>query len=421
MRDKNRTQANVLHFCSTYLERWEKGLNPELPREAEQVRRICTNLLNNYFRYRGFIKYFIKELTGDRKVDKRVANLLELILTQLIFQRGISHFHAVNAAVDYSNQNFKKASGFVNGVLRNFVRRHGSLLEKGPVEELRRIFGKDYNQIFLGNKLFMLWRERFSELELQQLIEILEVEVPLTVRMKKGFERSTPLFLEPLELPENAPDCDMFVCDDPASFFAEYIDDFFVQDPATIVAAGMVETDGENLTIGDFCAAPGGKSAFVAEQLSQNSTLFSCDVNPSRLKTLEANLCQYDNVKVMQNDALAPRFEDGTFDCVLLDVPCSNSGVIRKRPDVKWRFSQKKVRELCDLQRDIFSATVPLVKEGGSIVYSTCSIEPEENAEQVKFFLEQFPFCNLEKEIAQLPGEHNDGAYAALIRVGKRS
>lgn len=420
MSERTSTQASVLYFCSIYLERWEKGLNPELPEDAAKVRRICTDLLNNYFRYRGFIKIFMKELITGKKMEKKVGILLELVITQLIFQRGITSFHAVDAAVEFSKQKHKNASGFVNGVLRNFIRNHGELLEENPLDALKELFGIDYEQTFLGNKLYMLWRARLTAEELTAMVGTLECEAALTVRAKKLFNRSRPIFLDELELPEYAPECEMYICTDPATLFSEYIDDFFVQDPATIVAAGLVETDGENLVIGDFCAAPGGKSAFIAEQIAESTKLFACDVNETRFETLESNLAEYKNVTVMINNALYPRFDESSFDSVLLDVPCSNSGVIRKRPDAKWRFSQKKVRELCELQREIFASTVPLMKVGGSIIYSTCSIEPEENSDQVKFFLEEFPFCTLEREIQQSPGEHNDGAYAALIRVGAK-
>lgn len=416
MSEQSRTQASVLSFCINYLERWEKGLNPELPAEAWQVRRICTDLLNNYFRYRGFVKIFLSELTIGKKMQKRVGLMLELAITQLIFQRGISSFHAVNATVDFSKKSFKNAHGFVNGVLRNFIREHEILLGEYPLDELKKLFGIDYEQTFLGNKLYMFWRSRFSAEQLSEMIATLEREAPITVRMKKSFNRSLPMFLEPIDV--DVDDCEMFVCRDSSILFSEYIDDFVVQDPATVVAASMVEAEGENRIIGDFCAAPGGKSVFIAERLDESSKLFSCDVNESRLETLEENLSEYKNVEVRINNALFPRFDEKSFDSILLDVPCSNSGVIRKRPDVKWRFSQKKLRELCQLQRDIFEATVPLIKDGGSIVYSTCSIESEENVEQVKFFLEQFPNCSLEREVIQMPTEHSDGAYAALIRVG---
>lgn len=411
------TEEKVLGFCLDYLGRWNRGYNPELPVEADSVRRICTNLLNSYFRYRGFIKLLISEFTGDRKVDNKVQNLLELTVTQLIFQRGVTQYTAVNVSVEVAKRRIRKASGFVNGVLRNFVRKYEKSFGDKPVQKLREIYGEKYNEIFLGTKLFMHWRSRFSKEELDALIKVLEKEVKITVRKKAGVTH-IPDFLEPIDV--KVPDCDMYICYNATELFNYYMDDFYVQDAATLLAASLVEVDGENRVIGDFCAAPGGKSSFIADRLHQSSILYSCDVNESRLPNLKENLQSYDNVEVQYNDATNPRFEDKMFDSVILDVPCSNSGVIRKRPDVKWRFSQKKVKDLVLLQEDIFVATLPLIKDGGSIVYSTCSIEPEENRRQVEFFLEEFPFCTLEKEIVQMPTMESDGSYAALIRIDRR-
>jgi 16S rRNA (cytosine967-C5)-methyltransferase len=413
---EDRVQAQVLKYCSAFLVQWDRGLNPELDEEAHSVRRVCVDLLNHYFRYRGFIRKLLSRFVGKRKLDSQVRHLLELTLTQLIFQTGISHFHGVNAAVDYMKPINRGASGFVNGVLRNFCRNHESLLGQG-VDGLKKYYKKNYDLLFLGQELYASYRRRFSPIELDQQIAILEAEAPLSLRLMPGCQLEIPEYCQEFHPDLPIGDYRVFHCQDAPRFFSEDNQEFFVQDATTLVAVNLVEANGENLLLGDFCAAPGGKSVCVAEKLAPSSRLISCDKNRFRLRQLRENLARFPQVEVRENDALQPSFSAKSFDCVLLDVPCSNSGVVRKRPDVKWRFSRNLVNKLAALQFDMFKKTLPLIREGGSIVYSTCSIDPEENQLQVQRILEQFPQCRLEHDFETIPSEDFDGGYAALIRI----
>ena len=416
MIDEERVQYQVLKLCSGFLKEWNKGLNPELGDEANAVRRVCLDLLNNYFRYRGFVRKLLVRFVGKRKLDNQVCYVLELSITQMIFQTGISQFHGVNASVDYIKVVNKSAAGFVNGVLRNFCRNHEALIGEGA-KGLRGYYKKNFDLLFLGQELHTSYNRRFTKEELKQQIEILEAEAPISLRLIDNANEAIPDYCQ--EFKPNLPigDYRVFHCSDATQFFGNGGTGFFVQDATTLVAVSLVETKGENLTLGDFCAAPGGKSVCIAEKLTSTSQLISCDKNKYRLKQLEENLANFERVVVKKNDALKPGFDTQSFDCVLLDLPCSTRGVVRKRPDVKWRFSKAVVDKLSSLQFDIFKKTLPLIKSGGSIVYSTCSIDPAENQLQVKRILEAFPQCVLEKEYETIPTKDFDGGYAALIRI----
>ncbi|MCK5834475.1 MAG: hypothetical protein KAG98_01920 [Lentisphaeria bacterium] len=416
MIDEDRVQYQVLKLCSAFLTEWNKGLNPELGDEANAVRRVCLDLLNNYFRYRGFIRKLLLRFVGKRKLDNQVRHVLELSITQMIFQTGISQFHGVNASVEYMKVVNKSAAGFVNGVLRNFCRNHEILIGEGAAG-LKTYYKKNYDLMFVGQELYTAYNRRFSKEELKQQIEILEAEAPLSLRLVDNTNEAIPEYCHEFKPDLAIGDYRVFHCNDATQFFGNGGAGFFVQDATTLVAVSLVETEGDNLILGDFCAAPGGKSVCIAEKLAPTSQLISCDKNKFRLKQLEENLSGFSQVQVKQNDALKPSFEAETFDCVLLDLPCSNSGVVRKRPDVKWRFTKAIVDKLSSLQFDIFKKTLPLVKSGGSIVYSTCSIDPEENQLQVKRILEAFPQCSVEQEFETIPTKDFDGGYAALIRI----
>jgi len=416
MIDEDRVQYQVLKLCSGFLSEWNKGLNPELGDEANAVRRVCLDLLNNYFRYRGFVRKLLSRFVGKRKLDNQVRYVLELTITQMVFQTGISQFHGVNASVDYIKVVNKSAAGFVNGVLRNFCRNHESLIGEGA-KGLQSYYKKNYDLLFLGQELYAAYNRRFSKEELKQQISILEAEAPLSLRLIDNSNDAIPEYCHEFKPNLAIGDYRVFHCRDANQFFGNGGAGFFVQDATTLVAVNLVETAGENLTLGDFCAAPGGKSVCIAEKLSPSSQLISCDKNKFRLKQLEENLAGFSQVQVKQNDALNPSFSAQSFDCVLLDLPCSNSGVVRKRPDVKWRFSKVVVDKLASLQFDIFKKTLPLVKSGGSIVYSTCSIDPEENQLQIERILKAFSQCSLEQEFETIPTKDYDGGYAALLRI----
>ncbi len=418
MKGDRRVQEQLLESTMKFIERWEKGLNPDMETCPENIRRLCANLLNNYFRYRGFVTNFIAELTKNRRIDTNVEIILELAMTQLMFQDGILPEHAVNAVVDFSKKMKLGATGFINGVLRNFLRKYRYLFVGDTVDALHKQFKHKYNEFFLGKEIYNSWSREFTTEQIDDFVEILEYEPEFSVRLRTNRENvEIPDYLEELILDFPVGESRSYRCLDPHRFFTEgQLENFFVQDSATLFAANLVEVK-DGAILGDFCAAPGGKSVILAERLKGTGKLYSCDSNSARLKLIEENLEEFENVEIKVNNARQSKFKPETFDSVLLDVPCSNSGVIRKNPDVKWRYNKRSVKELVTLQRQILEATLPLIKKGGSIVYSTCSVDARENRQQVAKFIENNPSCELITERQLLPTFAHDAAYAALIRV----
>ena len=122
------------------------------------------------------------------------------------------------------------------------------------------------------------------------------------------------------------------------------------------------------------------------------------------------------SVKTRCTDALEPNLEHGSFDLILADVPCTNTGVMRRRPDAAWRFSVNRLNETVKLQKKIMDSLADLVKDGGILLYSTCSVEPEEDSMQVDAFLKRHPEFTLEDSKLLLPDFLHDGAFAARLR-----
>ena len=162
----------------------------------------------------------------------------------------------------------------------------------------------------------------------------------------------------------------------------------------------------------DLCAAPGGKAVQIAWR---GADLTACEVNPKRKRRLEENLVRLSLDSVKTISAL-PDPKDGLFDKVLVDAPCSNTGVLRRRPDARWNWSLEKLNALVELQSSILDSAAKLVSPGGMLVYSTCSNEIEENSAQAKAFLERNSSFVAAGERESLPFETGeDGAYAAAF------
>ncbi len=195
-----------------------------------------------------------------------------------------------------------------------------------------------------------------------------------------------------------------------------------VQDASTRWAVALLDPQpGERIL--DLCAAPGGKTAMIAERVAEPGVLVALDLHADRLALLRGTLrrLRHDGVRVEQADAQDPDalvlLEGAPFDRVLLDAPCTNTGVIRRRPDTRWRFSQERLKRLLGTQRKLLDAASSCVKPGGCLVYSTCSLEQEENEHQVSSWLETNPSFIAESSRCVIPpGGGTDGAYAVRIR-----
>ena len=315
---------------------------------------------------------------------------------QILYMPDVPDFAAVNETVAAAKlgDRSKRLDRVVNGVLRNLLRRRAEFeakLAAAPLAE-RESF---------PNALVSRWTERYGAEGAEKLARWHNTPAETWLARKGSFEK----------LPRGEK-----VADQPG--FAE--GDFIVQDPATAGAVDLLDA-APGLSVLDFCAAPGGKTVQIAWRMggprscAAAGKVVAQEVNPKRLARLKENLARMklDNVTAVQ------KVEDGKlFDRVLVDAPCSNTGVIRRRPDARWRWNADHLAQLVALQKDILAAAATHVKPGGRLVYSTCSNEPEENAEQVAAFLAAHPdFTEVDRR-ESVPFETGyDGAFAcALVR-----
>ncbi len=196
----------------------------------------------------------------------------------------------------------------------------------------------------------------------------------------------------------------------------------YLQDPSTALACELLAPErGESVL--DACAAPGGKTAYLAEMMKNEGRLIACDLHPARLSRLRENLSRLGaSAEVVNCNWLEPEsiraagFEPNSFDRILVDAPCTNTGVMRRRVDVRWRLQPNEFSRMQKQQLAILRAVRPLLRPGGSLVYSTCSLEQEENGDVVsKFSQEHAGFSRIGEKVC-LPFRDNfDGAFATLV------
>ena len=326
---------------------------------------------------------------------------------QILYMPDVPDFAAVNETVAAAKLGDcgKRLDRVVNGVLRNLLRRRGEFeakLAAAPLAERESY----------PNALVARWTARYGAEGAEKLARWHNTPAETWIARKGSFEK----------LPRGEK-----VADQPG--FEE--GDFIVQDPATAGAVDLLDVSTgetpvvpEELSVLDFCAAPGGKTVQIAWRMGEgerprepprDGRIVAQEVNPKRLARLRENLARMhlDNVTAVQ------KVDPGAlFDRVLVDAPCSNTGVIRRRPDARWRWNADHLAQLVALQKEILEAAAAHVKPGGRLVYSTCSNEPEENAEQVAAFLAIHPDFKEVGRYESVPFETgHDGAFAcALVR-----
>jgi 16S rRNA (cytosine967-C5)-methyltransferase len=191
---------------------------------------------------------------------------------------------------------------------------------------------------------------------------------------------------------------------------------FTVQDLSAMKVASALQPE-KGWHILDLCAAPGGKTTHLAELMDNQGQIVACDANENRLQTV-AELARRLRINIIEVRPLQPQgnLPQGPFDAVLVDVPCSNTGVMGRRPEVRWRLRIGDFDRLVGLQTKLLVQACGRVRVGGVVVYSTCSIEPEENRQVVQAVLQGFRDFALEKEEEQVPGQPADGGYWARMR-----
>ena len=325
---------------------------------------------------------------------------------QIMYMPEIPDFAAVSATVDAAKACPNKAvAKMVNAVLRNVIRRRGEFdeyLRTAPLAERESY----------PNALVSRWVARYGETDAARLAVWHNTPAETwLLRRPAGWADGTHAVRPQYErLPRGQK----------ISSLPGYAEgEFIVQDPSTAGAVELLDVR-EGLSVLDFCAAPGGKTAHIAWLLGGTGRLVAQEVNPRRLERLHENLARLGlgnaAAGAKRVEAVSAVADGELFDRVLVDAPCSNTGVLRRRPDARWRWSAERIKELTSLQAEILARAAAHVAPGGILVYSTCSNEPEENSGQVAAFCAAHPEFTAGRTFESVPfASGHDGAFACAL------
>jgi len=402
--------------------RWLKsGAFPDrlIPADADD-RAFVMEVVYGVVRHRRLLQWVVDRCVERTPTDVVLAALL-VGCYQLLFMNRVPAYAAVNETVAATGRK-KPYAGFLNAVLRRVDRERDDLQreirglplavrQSHPdllVERWIEAFGPE------ATEALCRWNNMPAEVSIRVTTEPVGINEFREQLLADGIE-TTPHPASPerfLVLPRG--------CSVPA--LAGYDEGrFVVQDPATAMAVQLLDPQPADRVL-DTCAAPGGKAMLIAERLGPAGRLVAMDLHEDRLVRLRANLkrTQHAEVDILRGDAADPPVslvEGEPFDRILLDVPCTNTGVIRRRADARWRFAPDRMAALARTQQRILARAAELLAPGGMLVYSTCSFEPEENEGVVHPWLAAQADFKLQQEWRSLPpGSHMDGAYAAVIR-----
>jgi 16S rRNA (cytosine967-C5)-methyltransferase len=359
-------------------------------------------------RHRTLLDLWIDHLRSGGSLDNDSREWLRMGLVQLHLM-GMPEHAAVNETVALAG----RARGLVNAVLRR------SLRERDELQRLRREAPASVRHS-LPEFLMNAWTQRYGAAEVEALGDWCNTPAPVFVRVN-ALAKRVPDFsrAEPFEGPvsgwfrvEELPRAELSA------------GQCYAQDPSTGIAPRLLRVKPGH-TVLDACAAPGGKTAILAEDMENTGTIIAADSSAKRLERLRDNMARMgasivephlqDWEKHPEPAWFRERFHEG-FDRILLDVPCSNTGVLRRRVDARWRLEPDFFRVITGVQHQLLMRMLGLLKPGGRLVYSTCSIEPVENIQLVRAVLKEAPGWQLLEDKLLLPQrDGTDGAYAALI------
>ncbi|GHH96510.1 16S rRNA (cytosine(967)-C(5))-methyltransferase RsmB [Neobacillus kokaensis] len=340
-----------------------------------------------------FLQPFIKD---NKKLANWIHHLLRLTLYQMVYLDRIPDRAAIYEAVEIAkSRGHKGIASLVNGVLRS-IQRNGlpSFSEVSDLNE--RLSLETSHPIWLVNR----WVNQFGYEKTREMCEMNLTAPMQTARVnltKITRDECTAILEEDgfdIEKSPIIPEAIRSLKGNLASTIAFKYGMLTIQDESSMLAAYALGAM-ENEFILDACAAPGGKSTHIAEKMNNTGEVISVDLHQHKVKLINENARRLglSNIKTNVSDSrdIQEKFKDETFNRILLDAPCSGLGVMRRKPDMKYTKMEKDIERLSSIQQDLLTSVAPLLKKGGILVYSTCTVDKQENEDTVKVFLENNP------------------------------
>jgi len=390
-------------------------------------RALCQELVYGIARWQETIDWLIARKTEGREQKIDLVILLRIGLYQMFWLDRIPNHAAVHETVEIAKKmGFTSQAGFINAVLRTYTRERTEtekLLEQIKTSE--PAIGYSHPQW-----IYERWQARWGAEKTAALMDWNNTPPKTfarvnTLKVSNAKELMNMWDIEGVKFSARKFDW----ADDNLVFELESHPPlaklksfqkglFYIQDPSTLLAVKALDPKPRE-TILDLCSAPGGKTTFIAQLMQNRGKVFAQDIAWERLDLVTENSFRLGLTCIETSIAPEHLIEKPSlrFDRILIDAPCSNTGVMRRRVDLRWRIRPEEMARLREAQLNLLRLAAPRLKPGGILVYSTCSLEPEENQEVVKQFLAEHKQFTLESERELLPFiDQVDGAYVATMK-----
>ena len=361
---------------------------------SPKEKAFMTEIFYGVIRNKKFLDYIIERYTKDIRKEW-IRNLLRISIYQITFMnsddKGVV-WEATELAKKYS----VAISKFINGTLRNYLRNKDSELKRLDDE-------KNYEVLYSIPRWFYDTLEKqYGNDNLKQAITSLKKIPYLSVRVNKlkYTEEKFEEFLKEKDIQIIKKVDTVYYVNSGLIINSEEFKTgkIIAQDASSYLAAKNLGAMPNELVL-DICAAPGGKTAVLAEEMKNSGEVIAIDIHQHKIKLIDTNMKKLgiDIVKAIVMDARNVNKQGRKFDKILVDVPCSGYGVIRKKPEILYSKNRENIEELAKLQLEILNSAADILKEGGELIYSTCTITDKENTNNIKKFLEERKEFKVEK------------------------
>jgi 16S rRNA (cytosine967-C5)-methyltransferase len=369
-------------------------------------RRLMTELVYGSVRRQRTLDTLIDKLATKKAHQQppELRTILHLGFYQLRYQEKIPVSAAVNTTVELAKGNgFSSLTGFVNGLLRQYIRLIESSSEplklpENPVERLGILHS-------FPDWIIEVWLEQLGLKETERLCAWMNQTPTIDLRvniLRSSLEKvesafkSAGVLVRPIPyLPQGLR---LISSTGPIKNLPGFREGWWtVQDSSAQLVSHLLDPKPGNVVI-DVCAAPGGKTTHIGELMGDKGKIWACDKTASRLRKLKENVqrLHLESIEICTGDSRNLTQFNNIADCVLLDAPCSGLGTMHRHADARWRQTPSSVQELSQLQKELISHTANFIKVGGVLVYATCTLHPMENEEVISQFLAVNPHWQIE-------------------------
>ena len=374
---------------------------------------LVTNIVYGVLQNSMYLDYVIRHYCKDKKVDARMRTLLKCAFYQMYFMDKIPNYALVNETVEIAKLELGlQASKFANAVLNNAIRNPFTLnksdfkddlsylcMKYSHPEWLIRMIGKHYGM----EKAMSYMKSNVTPPPLSLRVNTLKTSVEEMLKIpyfKKGNLSPVGLF---------------YTGDESIGNVKEFLEGYVtVQDESGQMVAEIMDPK-DNCSILDMCAAPGSKTFHLASKIKNKGKIIAVDLYEHRIQLLKNQIKRLGATSVIpvcyDSTKLLDKYQEESFDYVLLDAPCSGYGVVRRKPDLLVNIDQKDLDGILSLQKELIDVAVRLVKKQGTLVYSTCTLNKKENESQVEYLLNKYPNFKVINQRVIFPDEYDSDGF----------